>query len=204
MGFPFEAHPDLTPQRLALLSRIARKVWKKVQRAHRPKEGDAEWGFGCRFNERMRAALRFLADGHPWLRLIERRLHFVFCIGAVPARFYRGEAKRPKKNYMIRRPKEVNEQQTAFPYNDDAKWLYRFAIEAESIDSPPVMILVQHHADTGEVGQQWVIGQKAQRGTAAANDTRPNTGDVTQLRGAVPQGPPKVTRKKKESDAGNT
>jgi hypothetical protein len=199
MDHPSEAHPDLTQRRLALLASIAKKVWKKVQRAHRPLEGDGPWGFGCRFNERMRSALLTLSVAQSWIRVIEDGLHFVFCIGAVPARVYRGKAGRPKGNYLTRRIKEVAEQQLAFPFHEQAKWLYRFAIEAASIHAIPELILVQQHAETGAVGEQWVIGKKAKRRVGS-----PPATDITFVRGAVDQGPPKVTPKKRPGDARNT
>lgn len=147
-------HSDITPKRLSYIARLVLRVWRKARKTHRPKEGDSMWGFGTKFHERMCHALRVAAKRFNWLRVIEKRLHFVFTIGAVPFRFYRGYANRPKKNYLLRRVREKEQQVLA---GVDIDWCCRIAIESGEVDKAPRVILVQHSVSTGEVRNAWHV-----------------------------------------------
>lgn len=202
---PWELHPDLSADRLLLIARVARTVWRRAGKSFKSDLGDTLWGFGCKFNERMRFALVEASANAPWLRPILKNLHFVFAIGAVPARFYRGSASRPKKNLLRRSTPEKAQQSLAFPgLAAETAWIYRFAVDVNDARAMPTVSLVQHDANTGEVGATWPLTRKAlrpQRLEVAAKSAEPT---VPALRPAVDVAAPKVVRKtKKRSAAAN-
>src|SRR5579863_1016033 len=124
-------HRDLKPESLTIIANLIASVWAKARKSQNEAEGDGPWGLGCRFYERMCYALRKASLEHPWLRLIEKRMHFVFTVGAVPVRFYRGRSRRAKAGYLFRRSSEMRQQQLAFGVVTELDWVCRIAIEAQ-------------------------------------------------------------------------
>jgi hypothetical protein len=197
---PWEAHPDLTPARLMYISRMFSREWRRSKRSHRPRLGDRAWGFGAKINERLRHALALASHQNTWLRLVIRDLHFVFAVGEVPVRFYRGRSRIAKENFMRRRRAELSQQQLAFPeaMGGPLECLYRFVIEGD-VDGPaPEIYLVQINAKSGVITEAWPI---TARGRALVS-TSPAPVTVPQVRGHVPIAAPVVTRKhRKKADA---
>lgn len=120
---PFIApHPDLTRDRLALLGRIILDVWASVVRDHNPDAGDGEMVFGVQIFERclnkVRAAA--LANDDAWLRSLVDRLHYVFTVGEVPLRVFKGKVSKLKGRYRRRSAVEHDAHQGAFKLHKDA------------------------------------------------------------------------------------
>jgi len=192
-------HPDVTTKRLAFLARLIAGVWKKVRNAHKPVEGDTMLGYGVRFHERMCHALRQAALKFSWLRLIERRRHFVFTIGAVPFRVYRGHAKRPKKNYLVRQQREQDQQTLA---GIEFEWCCRLAVEGVAANQTPNVILVQQSVRTGKVRNEWHVlptGRAIQQTPATQENVE--TTVLPLFRDAAEQSPPQIAIKRETKKA---
>lgn len=153
---PWEIHPDLIQERLAFLARLIRSVRADAVDAHEADKGDTAWGLGCRAHERTLFAISNAATGiaTTWLRVIEPGLHFVFAIGSVPVRFYRGEADHPPTKSLRRNYPEIEAAQTSFsfpgfsaPATADAReYVWRVAIETD-IDGKVARVVLVEVAD---------------------------------------------------------
>ncbi len=155
---PQDAHPDFTPDRLAFIAERAAEVWKGAIDDHHEAKGDGPLGLGVRFFERTAAQVRKASRELPWLRVIEKGLHLVFTFGAVPARIYRGLARRPKKGYMNINAAEHAAHQLAFAFAKDACALhYRIVVEAVYGQIVPRVFLVEISAKTGKVEDVWEL-----------------------------------------------
>lgn len=155
---PWEIHPDLTEERLAFLARLIRSVRADAVDAHDPDKGDTSWGLGCRSHERTLFAIINAAAGiaSSWLSVIEPGLHFVFAVGSVPLRFYRGEAEHPPTKSLQRNYAEIVQAQTsmfslpgfATPVRNDLRaYLWRIAIETNFDGSVDRVVLVEVSED---------------------------------------------------------
>lgn len=214
---PNFTHPDLTPERLTELGQLMDLVWTETRRGHNEDEGDGPWGFGCRYYDRLRTRIRRLSKTASWLRVIERSMHFVFTVGAVPIRFYRGTSRRAKAGYLVRREPELRQHQLAFgPIAQELDWVFRIAIEAMCEDARPRLLLVKQEVSTGQSECLWeiVVGSgssgsgSASRPGASATKPAASTTAVRALRkSAVKIAPPKVgvkrNIKKRSTDDGD-
>lgn len=123
-------HSDLSRERLLLLGEVALEVWDGSVRDHREDADDGPLVLGVRFFERMLARLRRMALEHPWMRVIEKGMHFVFSAGAVPLRVYRGTVRILKKRYRARNPQEVQAHTLAFAFmKEELETCYRLVVE---------------------------------------------------------------------------
>lgn len=110
---PWQIHPSLKPERLEFLAALFRDVRHDLSLLHEPSRGDTNWSRGCRAYDRTRYAVAQAAIGEQrdWLSIVEDDgLHFVFSIGAVPIRFYRGE---PNKSAVSRRARQESPEAQA-------------------------------------------------------------------------------------------
>lgn len=130
-ALPWERHEDLSMERLVRIANEIVRVREDALLAHEPEKGDRPWGYGCRALERQIDAIKKLAEVEPWLTILEEGRHFVFQVGSVPMRFYKGHASKPKPNSLQQRVPELTAQQRAFPFAEDQHWIWRFAIETE-------------------------------------------------------------------------
>jgi hypothetical protein len=162
-------HPDLTRERLALLARIILDVWSSVVRDHNPDAGDGEMVFGVQIFERclnkVRAAA--LANDDAWLRSLVDRLHYVFTVGAVPLRVFKGKISKLKGRYRRRRDEEQKAHHGAFKlYKDVDDICFRVVIEettpaaeAGKTTSKPArtarVALVKYSLNTGSPLEAW-------------------------------------------------
>lgn len=156
-GMPWEIHPDLQEDRLCQIAAIIRDVRHDALGGHEPKKGDSNWGLGTRVHERTCHAIRQAAQQIPWLKILEPGLHFVFTIGKVPVRFYRGEAENPNPRYLSRRFPEITAQQFAFDFaQEENDWFWRLAIETEVTGEVLRIVLVQVSA-SGQTQNPWEV-----------------------------------------------
>lgn len=194
---PSDAHPDLKSERLLFLARVVRATWRSSERSFRRNKGDTMWGLGTRFHERLRHALQLAANSTAWLRIIHRRRHFVFAVGALPLRCYRGSRSRPRKNYRMRRGEELSGNLFAFDKASVAEldWIYRIAVEARTEKDVPQVYLVQHGVESDAVGRAWPLDRKALKAAPIEIDVHALE-DVLSLHPPVEQLAPSVTPKK--------
>jgi hypothetical protein len=153
---PTEIHPDLTSERLSEVATLIDMVWEKTKKSHSQEDGDGPWGFGCRFFDRLRTIIRRRSVDVSWLRIVERNMHFVFTVGAVPLRFYRGRAQRVKSGYLNRRSPEMQQQLLAFGgLAEEFNTVLRVAVEASHEADHPRIVLVRQTVGTGRSEELW-------------------------------------------------
>jgi len=154
---PWEAHIELQEDRLVFLATAIKQVRHAALLVHEPSKGDTNWGLGCRVHERTCFAIKEASDDQTWLDVIDPSLHFVFSIGGVPIRFYRGDAESPNPRFLSRRYPEIEAQQLAFEFPvEDREWLWRMAIETD-IDGEVMRIVMVQVSETGEIKNMWTI-----------------------------------------------
>jgi hypothetical protein len=97
---PWDVEPELTRERLVWIARRFAAVRMKAREAHESEEGDGKWGFGCRCYERqMFAIIEASRSGdRPWLTLQNATKKFVFRVGSIPMRFYKGRPGKLRPN----------------------------------------------------------------------------------------------------------
>ncbi|HEV7764605.1 MAG TPA: hypothetical protein VGQ76_06365 [Thermoanaerobaculia bacterium] len=120
MKTPTELHPDLTEERLCIIGNIFRDRRHTAVLRHLPEEGDSNWVLGCRCWEWIRVRIEKDAAGpyKDWLSIIEDGrggAHFVFGVGSVPVRFYRGDPNDPPSKIVECSAIELDAFQSAFP-----------------------------------------------------------------------------------------
>jgi hypothetical protein len=97
---PWDLEPDLTRERLGWIAQRFMEVRREARSEYSPAKGDTPWSFGCMCYSRQMFAIASAARSgeFPWLQVIDSSLKFVFCVGRVRARFYKGDAERPREN----------------------------------------------------------------------------------------------------------
>jgi hypothetical protein len=159
------------------------------------------WGLGTKFHERVRFELSQVAIHESWLTVVIPRSHFVFALGAVPVRFFRGKRASVKKSMMRRSKVELTQQQLAFPGTEERQlvdWAYRFAIDGTAKENDPPVYLVQHDTTSGRVGESWLISKATMR---EKNPAPRVTAPDHVLHGGVQTPAPTVRRRRKRDDA---
>lgn len=141
MTLPWEVHEDLTAERLITVAQLIAKGRADAVEWHNPAIGDDDWVLGCRaFNATRYQISREAKSGAcPWLTMADESKHFVFRVGDVPTRFYRGDPEDP--NHRTRRQSfpELAQLSIAFPEDDVRDLVYRFAVETD-LDGQAVAI----------------------------------------------------------------
>lgn len=128
---PWDRHADLSQERLSTLALTILRVRDDALLTHEPHKGDGPWGYGCRALERQIDAIKKLAETESWLTILEEGRHFVFQVGQVPVRFYKGRANKPRVSSLRQNHPELRAQQLAFKFADDRHGLWRLAIETD-------------------------------------------------------------------------
>lgn len=208
---PWDIHEHLKQEHLLFLVRMFQKVWLNALRSYRPELGDGPWGFGAKIYERWMRAILLGAEQASWLSVITDGLQFVAAIGDVPFRFLRGKPD-AARHRVVPRPEE-SQLKLAFPGwdNPPTKWSYRFVIDAavlpQAVDAeplqkkdlgPPTIYLVQFDAETGDVGQSWLLSSETLRTKKPAPMT---TAPEYVLRAPVDVEPATITRKQQKKKA---
>lgn len=203
---PSDVYPALTADRLAFVGRLMRAVRAEAADSHEPDKGDTAWGLGTRGHERTIFAITNAASGiaSEWLTVIEPGLHFVFAIGGVPIRFYRGEAESPptkslKRNY----PEIAAQRQMAFtiPGFDvparvkaTGEYVLRIAIETDVDGRADRIVLVEVAEDLSTR----MIYEIPETSVGYVADTKPKRREGTEL--PPPPVSLKATKKTKKVD----
>lgn len=157
MKRPWDIHPALQEERLVTVAEILKSVRQDALPYHDPEVGDTPWGLGTRVAERTWHALRSAAEDLPWLDIIDPGKHFVFSIGGVPFRFYRGLPEKPNPRTLLRHFPEITQHQTAFEFfqahND---YIWRFAVETDA-NGDVFRIVVAQMSEAGDVKTKWDV-----------------------------------------------
>jgi hypothetical protein len=99
-----------------------------------PGLGCSPWSVGCEAFEFQKFEISQAAPDLPWLEIINSTMQFVFSIGDVPVRFYKGAPDDPTTRTLKQSFAELN-QQSLFSTEElihlTAEPLYRFAVETD-------------------------------------------------------------------------
>ena len=131
---PWEIHPDLTRDRLIAVAQLLRQARNDALDRFDPNIGDDVWTLGCcAFQYGCHRISEAANSGrYPWLTVQDPSKLFVFRIGAVPARFYRGPADEPTPRTSIQTYPELRQLTLSFPQEAVARnFAYRFAVETD-------------------------------------------------------------------------
>jgi hypothetical protein len=133
MILPWDVHTDLTADRLIKVADLVTSARGDAVAWHNPEIGDDNWVLGCRAFQACRFQIQreTQSGDSQWLTILDESKHFVFRIGAVPVRFYRGEPE--DQNHRTRRQSfpELAQMAMAFPGEDVLDLVYRFAVETD-------------------------------------------------------------------------
>lgn len=113
------------------------------------------WGAGCLAYDRTRYAIVKQSAIEPWLRIVDSGMCFVFSIGVVPVRFYRGEPDEPTERTLAQNFPELAQMKFAFPKQvEDERLLWRFAVETQ-VDGTVANIAFVGVDPDGDVVCRW-------------------------------------------------
>ena len=154
---PWDVHPELHKERLIEVAQILREVRHDALPEHNPTKGDSNWGLGTRVSERSWYALREAAELRDWLQIINPGKHFIFAIGGVPFRFYRGKPERPNSHMLARQYQEIRQHQTAFKfYQEETEYFWRIAVETD-VFGEVYRVVVAQVSEHGDVKMMWEV-----------------------------------------------
>ena len=158
---PWEIHSSLTEDRLTVIGRLVWAARKSAARDAKWHEGDCLWDIGCKAYVRTRYSIAMGSQDIDWLSLASSSPHdgFMFRIGGVPIRFYRGDPEAtPPGKYAHARPVELLNLQAAFALSDtptpDA--CFRLVVRTDPKGFPLSVTLVQVNT-VGEIQNPWRI-----------------------------------------------
>lgn len=158
---PHQCHPDLQEDRLLALAQFFASTRSAVVALHDPLNGDDSWSLGCRGFARWRNLLlqKAMSGEWHWLTIVDPGKKFIFSIGQVPIRFYRGSSKRPPTRTLAHNAQELTQLSLAFATTGeqyrDLKW--RFAIETDYFGEPSSVIFAGLSSDDGSVVCHWKL-----------------------------------------------
>jgi hypothetical protein len=141
---PCDCHFDLQDDRLQLLAQFFASTRSALVALHDPISGDDSWALGCRGFARWRNQLLNKAKSGewPWLGIINPGKKFIFSIGSVPVRFFKGSINRIPTRTLVYNFNECAQLSLAFPDggNDYGALKWRFAIETDHFGEPSSVI----------------------------------------------------------------
>lgn len=127
-GAPWELHPDLTEDRLRYVAETIRRVRNTTIDAIEAER--VPWGAGCLIYDRTRAEISQQAMTNDWLSILDGSMCFVFKIGSVPVRFYKGPPEEPTDRTLADHNPELDQLSLAFgEKGKDVRW--RYAVETD-------------------------------------------------------------------------
>lgn len=197
---PWEYYPDLSADRLIEIADILRSTRAAVLELHDETMGDDNWSLGCRVyactKNRIIEAAYDSNTTMEWLSIVDPSLDFVFKIGDVPIRFYRGDADQPHPRALRINALEQQLSLDLFGKDTGNHLHWRFAIETD-IDGAIQKIAVVGMTSTGIVECSWEVPPKAEE-----TDIPASSGDTAVEEAGVDLPEPVIrliARKKDES-----
>ncbi|UVW30600.1 hypothetical protein [Massilia sp. H6] len=158
---PSNVHPDLTDERLQALATFFANTRSSVASLHDPFAGDDAWALGCRSFARWRNLLvgKIQSGEWPWFKVLDPSMHFIFGIGDVPVRFYRGTVKRPPSRTLAQSAQELTQLSLAFPMDkaQHRELYWRFAIETDFLGEPSKVVFAALAKEDGAAIYHWEI-----------------------------------------------
>lgn len=133
MAFPWDFHRDLSRERLVELANLVANARDAAVRRHDPSIGDDTWVLGCRaFRACCYAISTRAASGEAgWLAVTDASRHFMFRVGLIPLRFYRGDPEDPTHRTKGQSFPELQQLSLVFPGEDMRALVCRLAVETD-------------------------------------------------------------------------
>jgi hypothetical protein len=130
---PWDYHPHLERQAIIAVAGLIAQGRSDALIRHDETIGDDGWTLGCRAFQFARFQISKAAEtaGFEWLSIMDPSKQFIFKIGDVPLRFYKGEADVPSDRTLRQTFSELNQLAFVFGKEDGAGVAYRFAIETD-------------------------------------------------------------------------
>lgn len=132
--YPWEVHAGLSPDRLIKIAELIQSGRNKALDRFDPTLGCTGWTVGCEAFAFQRYELIKAAEEIEWLQILDSTMQFVFSVGGVPVRFYRGEPDDPSSRTLKQTFPELD-QLTLFSAEELSKLgssrIYRFAVETD-------------------------------------------------------------------------
>lgn len=188
---PWDHHPDLTSIRLRSIASTIFQTRNETMTLDGVEPQNTPWGSGCLAYDRTRWAIIEQAKIEDWLSIVDGGMGFIFAVGKVPVRFYKGEPDEPTQRTLARRHPELQQQSMAFAKNPgDVIW--RFAVES-AVDGKVIAISFVGLDLNGDVISRWDFDRSKVIPISSAQKT-PSKGRV------LP--PPSIGPKTDEEDNG--
>jgi hypothetical protein len=185
---PTDIHPALTDERLRIVAKIITDARHACVIRREAENGDNGWAVGCRAYAWICHALTRATPDYPWLSIVEGGGHieteagdhffwttarFVFAIGGVPLRFYRGQADDVPSNSLRVAFPELAAKEQAFLFKTPTllpnSHALRLAIETDDTGDVSTITLVQVlDADAKVIGERWTIFEAEKLDNVAA------------------------------------
>lgn len=129
---PWDHHPDLRQDRLVEIGRLIQQGRNDALDRQDSHVGSNPWTVGCEAFAFGTHQISEAALLHDWLEILQPGMQFVFSIGEVPVRFYKGAPDEPNKRTLRQSYSELL-QLNLFGIEDAAssELLYRFAVETD-------------------------------------------------------------------------
>lgn len=130
---PWDYHPHLTRDALVAVAGLIAQGRSDALIRHDETIGDDGWTLGCKAFQyaRFQISKAAGAEGFEWLAIIDPTKQFIFKIGDVPVRFYKGEADEPSDRTLRQTFSELNQLAFTFGKEEGAGLAYRFAVETD-------------------------------------------------------------------------
>lgn len=129
---PWDHHPDLQRERLIEIGRLIQHGRHDALDRQDLNVGSTPWTVGCEAFAFGTHQISEAALLHDWLEVLQPGMQFVFSIGEVPVRFYRGAPDEPNKRTLRQTYSELH-QLSLFGLDEitSPDLLYRFAVETD-------------------------------------------------------------------------
>jgi hypothetical protein len=131
---PWEHNPALTEERLVMIGQLIRQGRNDALDRYDQSMGCDGWTVGCEAFAFQKHQIIKAAGHTDWLEILNPSMEFVFSIGGIPVRFYRGEAADPHERTLRQTFAELN-QMSLFGSEEleraGARLLHRFAVETD-------------------------------------------------------------------------
>lgn len=152
---PWLHYPSLTADRLEVVAEIIRTARKNAASFHNPDLGDDGWVLGCRAYRWTCYAIEQAVPSNPWLEVLNdfegKNLRFIFAIGGLPIRIYKGVPDDPPSKSLAVAYSELQKWQMALDFgtqdNQEAKNILRIAIETGPTGEASTITLVELEED---------------------------------------------------------
>ena len=131
---PWEHNRELTADRLIQVANLIVAGRNAALDRNDPSLGCDPWTIGCEAFAFQKFRIYEAAEHLDWLEILNPNMEFVFAIGGVPVRFYRGDPAEPHERALRQTFAELG-QESLFAddelMRDEVSILYRFAVETD-------------------------------------------------------------------------